>query len=81
MKFPGWRTRNPCPILNAEETGTCLTAWVLAAPGAGDNRQLETLVEVLGADARWIDQVDPISTVLRDRLVGLRAQTLAAIQT
>ena len=55
---------------------TCLTAWVLAAPGAGDNRQLETLVEVLGADARWIDQVDPISTVLRDRLAGFRAQTL-----
>ena len=49
---------------------------MLAAPGAGDNRQLETLVEVLDADARWIDQIHPISTVLRDRLVGLRARTL-----
>ena len=77
MKFSGWRTRNPCPILNAAKyREPCLTAWVLAAPGAGDNRQLETLVEVLGADARWIDQVDPISTVLRDRLAGFRAQTL-----
>jgi len=50
-----------------------LTAWVLAAPGAGDNQQLRALVELLGADARWIDQVDPVARVLRDRLAGLLA--------
>jgi len=55
------------------ESGSRPTAWVLAAPGAGDNRQLETLVELLGADARWIDQVDPVRRVLRDRLIGFRA--------
>ena len=55
------------------EPGLRPTAWVLAAPGAGDNGQLRTLVELLGADARWIDQVDPVFRVLRDRLTGFRA--------
>jgi len=49
------------------------TAWVLAAPGAGDNGQLRALVELLDADARWVDQVDPVSRVLRDRLAGFPA--------
>lgn len=56
------------------EPGSRPTAWVLAAPGAGDNRQLETLVELLEADARWIDQVDSVGRVLRDRLGGFRAR-------
>ncbi|HMB39813.1 MAG TPA: ELM1/GtrOC1 family putative glycosyltransferase [Wenzhouxiangellaceae bacterium] len=56
------------------EPGLSPTAWVLAAPGAGDNGQLKTLVEVLNADARWIDQVDPVPRVLRDRLTGFRAR-------
>lgn len=56
--------------------GSRPSAWVLAAPGAGDNRQLETLVDLLDVDARWIDQVDPVSTVLRDRLTGFRARSL-----
>jgi len=58
------------------EPGSRPTAWVLAAPGAGDNRQLETLVDVLEADARWIRQIDSVATVLRDRLTGFRARTL-----
>lgn len=58
--------------------GSRPTAWVLAAPGAGDNGQLRTLVEVVGADARWIDQVDPVSRVLRDRLIGLRARAVSS---
>jgi len=58
------------------EPGSRPTAWVLAAPGAGDNRQLQTLVDVLEADARWIGQVDSVATVLRDRLMGFRAENL-----
>jgi len=54
--------------------GSRPTAWVLAAPGAGDNGQLRTLVEVLGAEARWIDQVDSVPRVLRDRLTGRQAR-------
>ena len=77
MKFSRMANSKSMPDSECREVaGPCPTAWVLAAPGAGDNRQLETLVEVLGADARWIGQIDPISTVLRDRLVGLRARTL-----
>lgn len=52
------------------------TAWVLAAPGAGDNGQLRTLAELLDADARWVDQVDPVGRVIRDRLTGSGARTL-----
>lgn len=58
--------------------GSRPTAWVLAAPGAGDNGQLRTLVDLLNADARWIDQVDPVSRVLRDRLTGFRARAVPA---
>ncbi|MGM0659477.1 MAG: ELM1/GtrOC1 family putative glycosyltransferase, partial [Pseudomonadota bacterium] len=54
--------------------GSRPSAWVLAAPGAGDNGQLRTLVELLDVDARWIDQVDPVGRVLRDRLTGFRAR-------
>jgi hypothetical protein len=49
------------------------TCWVLAAPGAGDNHQLATLVELVGADARWFDPPDPVGRVLRDRAIGFRA--------
>lgn len=45
------------------------SAWVFAAPGAGDNRQLETLVGLIDADAHWIGPVDEIGTVLIDRIV------------
>jgi len=58
------------------ETGSRPTAWVLAAPGAGDNGQLRTLVELLDADARWVDQVDPVGRVIRDRLIGSGARTV-----
>jgi hypothetical protein len=54
------------------------TAWVFAAPGAGDSRQLETLVELLGADARWIEPVDPLWTVLADRLLDPGGRRLPA---
>jgi len=56
------------------EPGARPTAWVLAAPGAGDNGQLRALVDVLDADARWINQVDPVGRVLLDRLIGFRAR-------
>jgi len=62
-----------CPAREARPT-----AWVLAAPGAGDNGQLRTLVELLDADARWIEPVDPVSRVLRDRMLGFRARTVPA---
>lgn len=58
------------------EPGSRPTAWVLAAPGAGDNGQLRTLVELLDAEARWIDQVDPVGRVLRDRVVGFRGRDI-----
>ncbi|MGK7295915.1 MAG: ELM1/GtrOC1 family putative glycosyltransferase [Candidatus Wenzhouxiangella sp. M2_3B_020] len=51
------------------ETGSRPTAWVFAAPGAGDNRQLETLIELIDADARWIGPVDPVRTVLAERIL------------
>jgi hypothetical protein len=54
------------------------TAWAFAAPGAGDNRQLETLVELLGADARWIEPVDSLRTVLADRLLDPGGRRLPA---
>jgi len=52
--------------------------WVLAAPGAGDNRQLSTLVELIGAEARWFEEVDPVSRVLRDRAFRFRARGIPA---
>lgn len=58
------------------ESGSRPSAWVLAAPGAGDNGQLRTLVELLDLDARWIEQVDPVGRVLRDRLTGFRARRM-----
>ncbi len=57
------------------------TAWVLAAPGAGDNGQLRTLVELLDAEARWFDQVDPVWRVIRDRLTGFRARVIPSDKT
>ena len=50
--------------------------WVLAAPGAGDNRQLATLVDLLDADARWVESVDPVGRVLRDRAFGFRVRRI-----
>ncbi|MDT8438283.1 MAG: ELM1/GtrOC1 family putative glycosyltransferase [Wenzhouxiangellaceae bacterium] len=44
------------------------SAWVLAAPGAGDNRQLEALVKLFDIDARWISDFDGVGRVLFDRL-------------
>lgn len=58
------------------EPGSRPTAWVLAAPGAGDNGQLRTLVQLLEAEARWVDQVDPVSRVLRDRFTSFRAREI-----
>lgn len=60
-----------CPTPEARPT-----AWVLAAPGTGDNAQLRTLVELVDADARWIEAVDPVSRVLRDRMTGFRARAV-----
>jgi mitochondrial fission protein ELM1 len=51
---------------------------VLAAPGAGDNRQLSTLVELIGAEARWFEKVDPVSRVLRDRAFRFGARAVPA---
>lgn len=58
------------------EPGSRPTAWVLAAPGAGDNGQLRALVGLLEVDARWIERVDKISRVLLDRLTGIRARRI-----
>lgn len=44
------------------------TAWVLAAPGAGDNHQLQSLAGLIAAQTRWFDQYDPVGRVLSDRL-------------
>lgn len=66
-------------MLDAErhpEPGSRPAAWVLAASGAGDNGQLRTLVELLEAEARWIDRVDPVGRVLRDRLTSFRAHDM-----
>ena len=72
------RTRNgrfllaspPLRIDPPPTDGTRPTAWVLAAPGAGDNRQLESMVRLLGAEARWFRDVEPVGRVLADRLPG-----------
>jgi len=54
------------------------SAWVLAAPGAGDNRQLETLAGLAGVRARWVGRPDPVARVLFARLTGWRAGGIAA---
>jgi len=53
-------------------------AWLLGAPGTGDNRQLEQLAGLLDVEARWIGQYDSVGRVLRDRVFGFRARTIPA---
>jgi len=54
-------------------TATCRVAtrplaWLLAARGVGDNRQLETLAALVDADVRWIDCDVSVAAVLGGRV-------------
>ena len=53
---------------SAHENVSGRTAWVLAAPGAGDNHQLRSLARLIAGHIRWFDEYDPIRRVLLDRL-------------
>ena len=52
----------------ASTTNSGRSAWVLAAPGAGDNHQLRSLGKLLASELRWIEHYDGVSRVLIDRL-------------
>jgi len=60
------------------DTGRRPVAWLLGAPGMGDNRQLEQLARLLDVEARWIGQFDSVGRVLRDRLLDFRARSIPA---
>lgn len=62
---------------HVQQRGKRPAAWLLAAPGAGDNRQLEALAGLIGAEARWVGCEDSIGRVLFDRLAGFRASGIA----
>ncbi|MBY6205465.1 ELM1/GtrOC1 family putative glycosyltransferase [Halomonas denitrificans] len=51
--------------------------WVLAAPGAGDQRQLLTLADALHGEVRVFDEIDPVGTVLVDRVSGAARRTFS----
>ena len=45
------------------------TAWILKAPGAGDNHQLASLAGLIAEHHRWLGYIDPVTHVLRDRIL------------
>ncbi len=53
------------------------SCWVLAAPGAGDQRQLLTLAGQLCGGARGFEDIDGIATVLADRVSGAARRPLS----
>ncbi|MEM1082362.1 MAG: ELM1/GtrOC1 family putative glycosyltransferase [Pseudomonadota bacterium] len=42
-------------------------AWLLRAPGAGDNQQLASLAQKVAQQQRWFDGIDSVPRVLADR--------------
>ncbi len=52
------------------------SCWVLAAPGAGDQRQLLTLAGQLCGGVQVFEEIDGIGTVLADRVSGAARRAL-----